>query len=79
MEMMTQAQAEEARQERLNEIGIEPPCPFCNRPRVTRSDYIRCNPCGTNWNLTDDLSKDPRIKATRPTSTATKDGAETAK
>lgn len=31
------------------EQGTEPDCPFCGTPRVRRSDYIRCNPCGVNW------------------------------
>lgn len=35
--------------ERLNEAGTEPPCPLCQRPRVRRSSYVRCNPCGANW------------------------------
>jgi ribosomal protein L37AE/L43A len=53
------------RRERLNEVGREPPCPFCKRPRVSRSDYIRCNPCGVNWlneemHLHNYLSLDPR-------------------
>jgi hypothetical protein len=51
-----------ARKALLNERGTEPPCPLCQRPRVRRSDYIRCNPCGTNWLDGEDLSKDPRIE-----------------
>ena len=31
------------------EQGTEPNCPFCQVPRVRRSDYIRCNGCGVNW------------------------------
>lgn len=54
------------RQERLNELGAEPPCPFCQTPRVTRSDYIRCNRCGVNWldgemHLANYLNSDPRV------------------
>ena len=25
------------------------PCPFCQKPRSQRSDYVRCSPCGINW------------------------------
>lgn len=54
------------REERMNELGTEPPCPFCQKPRVTRSDYIRCNRCGVNWldeemHLANYLSSDPRV------------------
>ncbi len=31
------------------EPGTEPNCPWCGVPRVRRSDYVRCNPCGVNW------------------------------
>ena len=63
---MSLAEAEQARQDRLNEVGTEPPCPFCGRPRVSRSSYIRCNPCGVNWlneemNLPNYLEMDPRV------------------
>jgi ribosomal protein L37AE/L43A len=48
---------------RINtEVGTEDPCPWCGTPRVTRSSYIRCNPCGTNWFKGADLSKDPRVR-----------------
>lgn len=47
--MMTQEQQEEARKERLNEAGAGPDCPFCGKPRVVRSDYLRCNREGINW------------------------------
>ncbi len=60
--MMTLEEQEAARQERLNEKGTEPPCPWCERPRVRRSDYIRCNPCATNWINGEDISKDPRAE-----------------
>lgn len=46
---LNQAMLQEARQVAVNELGTMPPCPFCERPRVQRSNYIRCNPCGTNW------------------------------
>ena len=64
--MLTYEQQEANRQDRLNEVGTEPPCPFCQRPRVLRSDYIRCNPCGVNWlneemNLPNYLNRDPRV------------------
>lgn len=63
---MTLKEQEEARQERLNEVGTEPPCPWCKRPRVSRSDYIRCNLCGVNWlneemHLPNYLNSDPRV------------------
>jgi hypothetical protein len=73
METMSFAHQEEARQERLAEAGTMPPCPFCLKPRVQRSDYVRCNPCGTNWLRGEDLIRDPRlsrIKATQPTEMA---------
>jgi len=58
-----------SRAERLAEAGTEPDCPFCQRPRVLRSDYIRCNRCGINWlaeemHLPDYLNRDPRIART---------------
>lgn len=56
---MTFEEQEAARQERLNEKGTEAPCPMCKRPRVKRSDYIRCNPCGVNWLDGYDLGKKP--------------------
>lgn len=63
--MLTEDQ-EALREMRRNEPGTEPPCPFCQRPRVSRSDYIRCNRCGVNWldqemHLPDYLNKDPRV------------------
>ncbi len=51
----------QTREERLNEVGTMPPCPFCQKPRVQRSDYVRCNPCGTNWLEGEDLSKNPLL------------------
>lgn len=59
-ESLTQADLDGARQERLNEKGTEPDCPFCGRARVRRSDYTRCNPCGVNWLEGEDLTADPR-------------------
>lgn len=48
---------------RINsEVGTEEPCPFCGVPRVTRSTYIRCNPCGTNWFAGENRSRNPRSK-----------------
>jgi hypothetical protein len=49
------------REERLNEVGTLPPCPFCGRLRVQRSDYVRCNPCGMNWLDGDDLGRNPQL------------------
>lgn len=49
-----------SRDERLNEVGTEPPCPFCQNQRVKRRDYTRCNLCGVNWLIGEDLSMDPR-------------------
>jgi ribosomal protein L37AE/L43A len=84
---MTYEEQEEARRERLAEVGTEPACPFCQRPRVRRSDYTRCDRCGVNWLDGEDLSKDPRnerkramlrttgIGSTRP---ATSDGVSPA-
>ena len=68
--MLTYEDQELNRQERLNEVGTEPPCPFCQRPRMARSDYVRCNLCGINWlneemHLPDYLSIDPRLARTR--------------
>lgn len=62
--MLTYEEQESERRERLNEKGTMPPCPFCHRPRVARSDYIRCNPCGINWlveesHLRDYLNRNP--------------------
>lgn len=65
-------------EERLNEAGTEPPCPYCQRPRVRRSVYTRCNPCGKNWMNGVDLSKHPHTKVTELHPTATSGGARTA-
>jgi len=64
--MLTYEDQERMRQVALKEPGTEPPCPFCKRPRVARSDYIRCNGCGVNWldeemHLPDYLNVDPRV------------------
>ncbi len=37
------------------------PCPFCNKPRSQRSDYVRCSPCGLNWLDGEDLQKNPLL------------------
>ena len=68
--MLTYEEQELNRQDRLNEKGTEPPCPFCKRPRVSRSDYIRCHPCGVNWlneemHFPDYLSSDPLLARTK--------------
>lgn len=74
------------RQERLSEKGTEPPCPFCKKPRVSRSDYIRCNPCGVNWlneemHLPNYLNRDPRVARSEAARTriGTKPTADTSK
>lgn len=82
--MLTYEQQEANRQDRLNEVGTEPACPFCGRPRVSRSDYIRCNPCVVNWlneemQLPGYLDRNPaacRAEAARTVS-ATKPTADT--
>ena len=65
-------------EERMSEVGTEPDCPFCLKPRVSRSDYIRCNGCGVNWldsemGLPDYLSLDPRVarRGVAPTGSGT--------
>lgn len=68
--MLTYEEAEANRIDRLSEPGTEPPCPWCHKPRVLRSDYIRCNPCGVNWlglemHLPDYLNLDPRVARQR--------------
>jgi ribosomal protein L37AE/L43A len=80
VELTIEQQQEAARQERLNEPGTEPPCPFCKRPRVTRSSYIRCMRCGLNWSEGQAVDRHPL--ATQPTvstETAIASGAPTAK
>jgi hypothetical protein len=86
METMTHKQAEDLRRDRLNEVGTEPPCPFCNRPRVSRTDYIRCNPCGVNWlneemSLPGYLESDPRVarREAARTASGTRPTADTSK
>lgn len=37
------------------------PCPYCNRPRFARSDYIRCGICGMNWPKGYDYDKHPQV------------------
>ena len=81
--MLTYEEQELNRQDRLNEQGTEPRCPFCQRPRVLRSDYIRCNPCGVNWlfeemHLPNYLTLDPRVarKAVARTENQTRPIAE---
>lgn len=61
---LNQEMLKSARESARNEVGAMPPCPFCTKPRVQRSDYIRCNPCATNWlqeemHLPDYLSRNP--------------------
>jgi ribosomal protein L37AE/L43A len=47
--------------DRMSEVGTEPPCPFCQRPRVKRSDYVRCTYCGLNWLRDQNLSRNPNL------------------
>jgi ribosomal protein L37AE/L43A len=61
-EQVTYAEQEESRRERLSEVGTEPPCPFCQRPRVKRTDYTRCNRCGENWLMGEDLMGSPKAQ-----------------
>jgi hypothetical protein len=84
MTTMPYEDQEAMREFRRNEPGTEPPCPFCQRPRVARSDYIRCNPCGVNWldqemHLPNYLQMDPRVarKAAALMVNATKSSAAT--
>jgi hypothetical protein len=68
--MLTYEDQELNRLDRLSEVGTEPPCPFCGRAMVLRSDYIRCLPCGVNWlaeemHLLDYLNLDPRVARSR--------------
>lgn len=60
-------------EERINEPGTMPDCPFCHKPRVQRSDYLRCNRCGVNWLEGEDVSLDPR-KSRMPVTTPSKMG-----
>ncbi len=51
------------RDQLAKEVGTEAPCPMCQTPRVTRSDYIRCNQCGVNWlQGGENQSLDPRVE-----------------
>ena len=65
------------REQRMAEKGNEPPCPFCRMPRVRRSSYVRCNPCGVNWSDGLDLSRNPHMKAIASSPTVPSDGAPT--
>lgn len=89
---MTEAQQIEARQFRMSEVGTEPNCPFCQKPRVERTSYIRCNQCGINWlneemHLPNYLERDPRVarreaalmeRGIKPTADTSKADAEAA-
>ncbi len=83
---LTFEEQEKYRQERLAEVGTEPECPFCHKPRVKRSDYIRCNPCGTNWLDGEDIFRNPKserwekfMASTRPIKQGTNSTAPSAK
>jgi len=74
--MLTYEEQERMRQEAVNEVGTEPPCPFCRKLRVARSDYVRCNGCGVNWlneemHLPNYLDSDPRVARRKAVLTAT--------
>ena len=79
--MLIFEEQEAQRQKAMNEVGIEPPCPFCGRPRVSRTSYIRCNPCGANWSPAEggDITKDPRLRRTRTTAHTRPESSDTAK
>jgi hypothetical protein len=62
--LMTEGERESLRELRRNETGTMPPCPWCGRPRVQRSDYVRCCRCGVNWLDGQDLNRDPRLSPT---------------
>ena len=75
IKMLTYEEQEAMRKVAMDEVGTEPKCPFCGRPRVSRSSYIRCNPCGVNWaneemHLPHYLEMDPRVARTRSVHTA---------
>lgn len=85
--MMELEDQETARQERLSEAGTMPACPMCGKPRVQRSDYIRCNPCGMNWSEGQAIDRHPlatqpipsietATDATVPTAESTTDGLD---
>jgi hypothetical protein len=63
--------------ERVFEPGDELDCPFCQNPRVTRSDYIRCNHCGMNWLSDRDVFKHPHTKVIASAMLAGDNGAQT--
>ena len=72
--MLTYEEQEAGRREKLAEAGTMPPCPFCQRPRVARSDYIRCLPCGINWladesELPNYLNRNPAAARSNPMGT----------
>lgn len=67
MEETMQSWAETIKEKLISEAVkggelVDLPCPFCQRPRSQRSEYIRCTPCGINWAAGEDLSKDPKIQ-----------------
>ena len=82
--MLTYEEQEASNADRRNEVGTLAPCPFCRRPRVERSNYIRCNPCGVNWlqeemDLPNYLNRNPaaaRSEAARMSRVAQKPTAE---
>ena len=77
--MATKRWLEMTPQERVNEVGDEPDCPNCGKPRVTRSTYIRCIPCGLNWENGTDISRHPNARAVIAAATSVDaSGAQTA-
>lgn len=76
---MLAAEQEASRKATREEVGTMPPCPKCGRPRVQRSDYVRCNPCGQNWLDGEDLSRDPRLSREPFLSSAYNRGTQSSK
>ena len=79
--MLTYEEQEAMRKAARDEVGTEPPCPFCGKPRVSRTSYIRCNLCGVNWSPAEgeDITKDPRLSRTKITAHTRPESSDTAK
>ena len=62
--MLTEAQRQELRRDRVNELGTLPICPINpeHGNRVQRSDYIRCGKCGMNWLDGENWETDPKAE-----------------
>jgi ribosomal protein L37AE/L43A len=66
MNSVNEADLKALRDERQAEIQAggdrdDLPCPYCKRPRSTRSDYIRCSFCGKNWPIGYGYDQSPAI------------------